>query len=83
MAFVLGIILFAIGIGLSVALHEAGHMWAARATGRKVRRYYGGCGPPEGSSRRGAAADGRPARPAGRPPPPPGVCFGFFVARFF
>ena len=30
---------------MSVALHECGHMWVARATGMKVRRYFVGFGP--------------------------------------
>ena len=33
MMFVIGIVLFALAILVSVALHECGHMWAARATG--------------------------------------------------
>src|SRR5689334_13539529 len=45
MMFVLGIIAFALCILLSVALHECGHMWVARATGMKVRRYFVGFGP--------------------------------------
>jgi len=43
--FAVGIVLFALAILLSVALHECGHMWAARATGMKVRRYFVGFGP--------------------------------------
>ena len=45
MMFVVGIILFALAILVSVALHECGHMWVARATGMKVRRYFVGFGP--------------------------------------
>ncbi len=45
MMFALGIFLFALAILVSVALHECGHMWAARATGMKVRRYFVGFGP--------------------------------------
>jgi membrane-associated protease RseP (regulator of RpoE activity) len=45
MMFVLGIIAFALAILISVALHECGHMWVARATGMKVRRYFVGFGP--------------------------------------
>jgi membrane-associated protease RseP (regulator of RpoE activity) len=43
--FALGIVLFALAILVSVALHECGHMWVARATGMKVRRYFVGFGP--------------------------------------
>ena len=45
MMFVIGIVLFALAILVSVALHECGHMWIARATGMKVRRYFVGFGP--------------------------------------
>jgi membrane-associated protease RseP (regulator of RpoE activity) len=40
-----GVVLFALAILVSVALHECGHMWVARATGMKVRRYFVGFGP--------------------------------------
>jgi membrane-associated protease RseP (regulator of RpoE activity) len=52
MMFVLGIIAFALCILVSVALHECGHMWVARATGMKVRRYFVGFGPTLWSIRR-------------------------------
>jgi membrane-associated protease RseP (regulator of RpoE activity) len=52
MMFVLGIIAFALCILISVALHECGHMWVARATGMKVRRYFVGFGPTLWSIRR-------------------------------
>jgi membrane-associated protease RseP (regulator of RpoE activity) len=50
--FALGIVLFALAILVSVALHECGHMWVARATGMKVRRYFVGFGPTLWSTRR-------------------------------
>ena len=43
---------FALCILVSVALHECGHMWVARATGMKVRRYFVGFGPTLWSTRR-------------------------------
>jgi membrane-associated protease RseP (regulator of RpoE activity) len=52
MMFALGIVLFAVAILVSVALHECGHMWVARATGMKVRRYFVGFGPTLWSTRR-------------------------------
>ncbi len=52
MMFVVGIIAFALCILISVALHECGHMWVARATGMKVRRYFVGFGPTLWSTRR-------------------------------
>lgn len=52
MMWIIGVALFALFILLSVALHECGHMWAARATGMKVRRYFVGFGPTLWSTRR-------------------------------
>ena len=52
MMFVVGIVAFALCILISVALHECGHMWVARATGMKVRRYFVGFGPTVWSTRR-------------------------------
>lgn len=63
--FVIGIVLFALAILISVALHECGHMWAARATGMKVRRYFVGFGPTLWSTRRGETEYGIKAIPAG------------------
>jgi membrane-associated protease RseP (regulator of RpoE activity) len=52
MMFALGIAAFALAILVSVALHECGHMWIARATGMKVRRYFVGFGPTLWSTKR-------------------------------
>ena len=52
-AFIVGVVLFALGICISVALHEAGHMVTAKAFGMKVRRYFVGFGPTVFSWRRG------------------------------
>jgi membrane-associated protease RseP (regulator of RpoE activity) len=52
MMWVIGATLFALAILSSVALHECGHMWVARATGMKVRRYFVGFGPTLWSTRR-------------------------------
>ncbi|WP_067658810.1 M50 family metallopeptidase [Nocardia harenae] len=65
MVFALGFALFALGITISVALHECGHMWAAQATGMKVRRYYIGFGPKVFSFRRGETEYGLKALPLG------------------
>jgi membrane-associated protease RseP (regulator of RpoE activity) len=69
MMFVVGIILFALAILVSVALHECGHMWVARATGMKVRRYFVGFGPTIWSTFRrnklGSTEYGLKAIPAG------------------
>ncbi|MBY6362202.1 M50 family metallopeptidase [Rhodococcoides corynebacterioides] len=65
MVFVLGVVAFAVCIGISIALHECGHMWVAKATGMKVRRYYIGFGPKILSWRRGETEYGLKAIPAG------------------
>lgn len=53
LVFAIGIVLFALGICVSIALHEAGHMVAAKSFGMKVRRYFIGFGPKMFSFRRG------------------------------
>ena len=65
MMFTIGIVLFALAILASVALHECGHMWVARATGMKVRRYFVGFGPTIFSWRRGETEYGLKALPLG------------------
>ncbi|MGQ4597529.1 site-2 protease family protein [Nocardia sp. R6R-6] len=65
MVFTLGFVLFALGITLSIALHECGHMWTAQATGMKVRRYFIGFGPRVFSFRRGETEYGLKALPLG------------------
>ncbi|MPZ86180.1 MAG: zinc metalloprotease [Actinophytocola sp.] len=65
LAWILGIILFALGICISVALHEAGHMGAAKMFGMRVRRYFVGFGPTIWSFRRGDTEYGLKAIPAG------------------
>ncbi|MFC9356934.1 M50 family metallopeptidase [Rhodococcus sp. NPDC057014] len=65
MVFAVGVVLFALGIALSIALHEAGHMWVAQATGMKVRRYFIGFGPKIFSFRRGETEYGLKALPLG------------------
>lgn len=65
MTFVLGVVLFALGIGISIALHEAGHMYSAKVFGMKVRRYFVGFGPTLFSFRRGETEYGLKAIPGG------------------
>lgn len=62
---ILGIVLFALGIGLTVALHEAGHMGTALAFGMRVRRFYIGFGPKVAAFRRGHTEYGLAALPVG------------------
>ncbi|MGB3303846.1 M50 family metallopeptidase [Gordonia sp. (in: high G+C Gram-positive bacteria)] len=65
MSLVLGVALFALALLISIAWHELGHMWAAQATGMKVRRYFVGFGPTLWSTKRGETEYGVKALPLG------------------
>src|SRR5215211_4912980 len=65
MALVFGIVVFALGILISVCLHEAGHMGTAKAFGMKVTRYFIGFGPTLWSFRRGETEYGVKGVPLG------------------
>ncbi|MFT4087951.1 MAG: M50 family metallopeptidase [Gordonia sp. (in: high G+C Gram-positive bacteria)] len=65
MSYVLGVVLFAAALLISIAWHELGHMWAAQATGMKVRRYFVGFGPTLWSTQRGETEYGIKAIPLG------------------
>lgn len=65
MAYLLGVVLFALAIFVSVCLHEAGHMATAKAFGMKVSRYFAGFGPTIFSFRRGETEYGLKAIPLG------------------
>ncbi|WP_291313097.1 M50 family metallopeptidase [Corynebacterium sp. UBA2622] len=60
-----GIVIFALGIAASIALHEAGHMFVARACDMRVRRYFIGFGPPVWQATRGHTTYGIAALPFG------------------
>lgn len=62
---VVGILAFALAIALSIALHEAGHMFTARAFGMRVRRYFIGFGPTVWSTTKGHTEYGIAALPFG------------------
>lgn len=62
---ILGIILFALGIMLSIVLHEFGHMKVAQWSGMKVRRFFVGFGPTVWSTNRGGIEYGLKAIPLG------------------
>lgn len=64
-AYLLGVVLFALGIAVTIALHEAGHMLTARAFGMRVRRYFIGFGPTVFSFKRGHTTYGLAALPFG------------------
>ena len=61
----LGIVAFALAIALSIALHEAGHMFTARAFNMRVRRYFIGFGPTVWSTTKGHTEYGIAALPFG------------------
>ena len=65
MSFTLWVVLFALGIGVSIALHEFGHLLTAKAFGMKATRYFIGFGPTLYSFRRGETEYGLKAVPAG------------------
>lgn len=65
MAYVVGVVIFALGLLLSVCLHEAGHMGVAKLLGMRVSRYFVGFGPTVFSFRRGETEYGLKAIPAG------------------
>ena len=65
MSFTLGVVLFALGIGASVALHEFGHLLTAKAFGMQATKYFIGFGPTLFSFRRGETQYGLKAIPAG------------------
>jgi membrane-associated protease RseP (regulator of RpoE activity) len=65
MAYVIGVALFALGILISVSLHEAGHLGTAKLFGMKATRYFVGFGPTIWSFRRGETEYGLKGIPLG------------------
>ena len=65
MSFWIGVLIFAIGILVSVCLHEAGHLLTAKRFGMKATQYFAGFGPTLWSFRRGETEYGVKAIPAG------------------
>ena len=65
MAYVVGVVVFALGLLFSVCLHEAGHMGVAKALGMRVSRYFVGFGPTLWSFHRKGTEYGIKAIPAG------------------
>jgi membrane-associated protease RseP (regulator of RpoE activity) len=62
---IIGIVVFALGILVSVCLHEAGHMGTAKFFGMKVTRYFVGFGPTLWSFRKGETEYGVKGIPLG------------------
>ena len=65
MSYFTGVLLFALGIAFTIALHEWGHFTAARYYGMKVRRFFVGFGPEVFSFQRGETVYGLKAIPLG------------------
>ncbi|GAA3596484.1 zinc metalloprotease Rip [Kineosporia mesophila] len=65
MSYTIGVVLFALGLLISVCLHEAGHMLSAKLFGMRVTRYFAGFGPTVWSFRRGETEYGFKAVPLG------------------
>ena len=65
MSFAFGVTIFALGILVSVCLHEAGHLITAKTFGMKATQYFAGFGPTLFSFRRGETEYGLKAVPAG------------------
>ena len=65
MTYAFGVVIFAVGILVSVCLHEAGHLLTAKRFGMKATQYFAGFGPTLWSFRRGETEYGVKAIPAG------------------
>ncbi|AKK03403.1 M50 family metallopeptidase [Corynebacterium epidermidicanis] len=65
MSYLLGVVLFAVGIALTIGLHELGHMQVARWCGMRVRRFFIGFGPTVFQVTKGHTVYGLKAVPLG------------------
>ncbi len=65
LAFIIGILLMVVGLAVSIALHELGHLWPAKKFGVRVGQYMIGFGPTLWSKRRGETQYGVKAIPLG------------------
>ena len=65
MLYALGVLIFAVGLLLSIALHEVGHMVPAKKFGVKVTQYMVGFGPTLWSRKKGDTEYGVKAIPLG------------------
>ncbi len=63
--FALGVLMFVVGVALSVGLHELGHLVPGKLFGVKVTQYFIGFGPTVWSTRRGETEYGIKAVPLG------------------
>jgi membrane-associated protease RseP (regulator of RpoE activity) len=65
MAYIVGVLIVALGVGLSIALHEIGHLVPAKKFGVKVTQYMVGFGPTVWSRDKGETEYGVKAIPLG------------------
>jgi len=65
LAYTLGVLLFVVGIAVSIGLHELGHMVPAKRFGVKVTQYFIGFGKTLWSTRRGETEYGVKVMPLG------------------
>ncbi len=63
--YLLGVLVFAVGVAVSIGLHEVGHMYPAKKFGVKVTQYFVGFGRTVWSTRRGETEYGLKAIPLG------------------
>ncbi len=64
-AYIIGVLVVALGVGLSIALHEIGHLVPAKKFGVKVTQYMVGFGPTVWSRTKGETEYGVKAIPLG------------------
>ena len=65
MAYLLGVLVIGLGVALSIALHEIGHLVPAKRFGVKCTQYMVGFGPTIWSRRKGETEYGLKAVPLG------------------
>src|SRR5690606_30045952 len=65
MSFLVGVLVLVVGLVVSIALHEVGHLVPAKRFGVKVTEYFVGFGPTLWSRRRGETEYGVKAVPLG------------------
>ena len=63
--YALGVIAFLLGVAISIALHECGHMFPAKKFGVKVTQFFVGFGSTIWSTKRGETEYGLKAIPLG------------------
>jgi membrane-associated protease RseP (regulator of RpoE activity) len=63
--YLVGVLVFAVGVAVSIGLHEVGHLYPAKKFGVKVTQYFVGFGNTVWSTRRGETEYGLKAIPLG------------------